>query len=198
MGPSTSDPIIIVGAGSLGLSAALHLAQRGYTDVSVFGKNDDVPPGDLSIVVYRTAQDAGVQFFPGQQVDEIVYVSTLTGRKNAGIRTQDGQFYSSVLVIIEAGAGDSHPMSQVDPMHDPLATPLSWYTNLSHSLVNYVPQDSSVILLSSSCKCSGQGSSLFSLVGSMVLDLLGATSDQPIAVKTKELSDILPQNLARL
>ncbi|KAJ5742752.1 uncharacterized protein N7511_011153 [Penicillium nucicola] len=197
MGLSTSDPIVIIGAGSFGLSAALHLTQRGYTDVTVFGKDDSAPSGDLAIVVYRTAQEAGVRFLLGQQVDEIVYVSTLTGRKNAGIRTKDGQFYSSVLVIIEA-EGDSYPMSQRDSMPDSLATPLSWYTNLSHSLVDYVPQDSSVILLSGSSECSGQRSNLFSLVGSLVLDLLGATSDQPIAVKSKELSDILPQKLARL
>jgi hypothetical protein len=51
MGLSTSDPIIIIGAGSFGLSAALHLSQRGYTDVSVFGKDDYAASGDLSIVV---------------------------------------------------------------------------------------------------------------------------------------------------
>ncbi|KAJ6008648.1 hypothetical protein N7522_003664 [Penicillium canescens] len=197
MGLSKSDPIIIVGAGSFGLSAALHLSQRGYTDILVFGKDNHAPSGDLSIV-YRTAQDAGVQFFLGQQVDEIVYVSTLTGRKNAGIRTQDGRFYRSALVIIEAGAGDSQSMPAIDPMHDSLATPLSWYTNLSHSLVDYVPKDPSVILLSGNSGYSEQGSRMFSLVGSLVLDLLGATSDQPIAVEAQELSEILPQKLSRL
>lgn len=89
-------------------------------------------------------------------------------------------------------------MSGIDPMHDSLATPLSWYTNLSHSLVDYVPQDSSVILLSGNSGYSEQGSRMFSLVGSLVLDLLGATSDQPIAVEAQELSEILPQKLARL
>jgi glycine/D-amino acid oxidase-like deaminating enzyme len=51
MGLSKSDPIIIVGAGSFGLSAALHLSQRGYTDILVFGKDNYAPSGDLSIVV---------------------------------------------------------------------------------------------------------------------------------------------------
>jgi glycine/D-amino acid oxidase-like deaminating enzyme len=54
MGLSTCDPIIIVGAGSFGLSAALHLSQRGYTDVSVFGKDEHAPSGDLSIVECST------------------------------------------------------------------------------------------------------------------------------------------------
>jgi thioredoxin reductase len=47
-----SDPIIIVGAGAFGLSAALHLSQRGYTDVSVFAKDDRIPSEDLTNVVY--------------------------------------------------------------------------------------------------------------------------------------------------
>lgn len=50
MGVSATDSIIIVGAGALGLSAALHLARRGYKNVSVFDKNHTL--GDLTNVVY--------------------------------------------------------------------------------------------------------------------------------------------------
>jgi hypothetical protein len=140
-----------------------------------------------------------VQFFLGQQVNEIVYVSTLTGRKNAGIRTRDAQFYPSSLVIIETGAGDNYA-SGIGQLRaaDSLATPLSWYANtsLSNSLVDYVPQEScSVIVLSGG---SRQGSKKFSLVGSLVLDLLGATSDQQTTVDAQYLSEILPPKLARL
>ncbi|KAH7125763.1 putative sarcosine oxidase [Dendryphion nanum] len=38
LGPSKSAPVIIVGAGIFGLSTALHLARRGYIDVTVFDK----------------------------------------------------------------------------------------------------------------------------------------------------------------
>jgi hypothetical protein len=135
-----------------------------------------------------------VQFFFGQPVDEIVYVSTLTGRKNAGVRTRDAQFHPSSLVLIEAGveAGRDHP----GWLPDSLVTPLSWYTGKpSNSVVDVVPQDSSsVMLLSGDPR---EGSKLFSLVGSLVLDLLGATSDQQ-AVNSQNLSDILPPKLARL
>lgn len=57
--------------------------------------------------VYRATQAAGVRFFLGEQgaVQEIVYVSTLTGRKCAGIRTKNGRFHPSSLVIVAAGAG---------------------------------------------------------------------------------------------
>ena len=142
-----------------------------------------------------------MQFFLGQQVDEIVYVSTLTGRKNAGVRTRDAQFHPSSLVIIETGAGTrDNYASGIGQLHAPdsLATPLSWYANTNHSnsFVDYVPQESSsVILLSGDQR---KGSKMFSLVGSLVLDLLGATSDQQTTVDAQDLSEILPPKLARL
>ncbi len=44
MGPvSKSDPITIVGAGAFGLSTALHLAQAGYSNISVLDKGATVP-----------------------------------------------------------------------------------------------------------------------------------------------------------
>ena len=33
-----TDPIVIIGAGVFGLSTALHLARRGFTDVTVLDK----------------------------------------------------------------------------------------------------------------------------------------------------------------
>lgn len=57
--------------------------------------------------MYRATQAAGVRFFLGEQgaVEEIVYVSTVSGRKCAGIRTKNGRFHPSALVIVAAGAG---------------------------------------------------------------------------------------------
>ncbi|CAG8009084.1 unnamed protein product [Penicillium salamii] len=220
MGVQKSDPIIIVGGGAFGLSSALHLTRSGFTNISVFEKDDHIPPrysaandlnkivraeyedpfytdltikaieewktplfapffhqtgflhcvsGDASqkaidtlarfrtsaeknaqikphvvplnnvndvrqacwqldgpltgwngylnrfdgyahsgnalAAVYRAAQAAGVRFFLGEHgaVDEIVYVSTLQGRKSSGIRTKDGKFHPSPLVIVAAG-----------------------------------------------------------------------------------------------
>ncbi|KAJ5502692.1 hypothetical protein N7463_005566 [Penicillium fimorum] len=183
---SASDPIIVVGAGAVSLSVALHLALRGYTNVSVFAKNDSIPFGDLTNV-YRAAQDAGVQFSLGQQVDQIAYVSTLAGKKNAGIRTRNG-FYPSSLVIIEAGAGDNS--SEIGQLHGPnsLAIPLSSYTNTnSKSLVEYVPQTSSSVILLS--RNSAQSSHI-SLVGQLVLDLLAATSGQQSENSSQPLSKL--------
>lgn len=42
---SKSDPIIIVGAGTFGLSTALHLAQAGYHNITIFDKGADIPSG---------------------------------------------------------------------------------------------------------------------------------------------------------
>lgn len=112
------------------------------------------------------------------------------------MRTRDAQFHPSSLVIIEAGAVAGSDHAAIGPVLDSLATPLSWYTqtNPSNALVDYAPQDSSVILLSGDPR---EGSRLSSLVGSLVLDLLGATSDQQ-AVNSQRLAEILPQKLARL
>lgn len=52
--PAKNEPIIIVGAGAFGLSTALHLARRGYTDVTVFDKQ----PYDESLYSYFKGCDA--------------------------------------------------------------------------------------------------------------------------------------------
>jgi sarcosine oxidase/L-pipecolate oxidase len=65
--------------------------------------------------VYRATQAAGVRFYLGEQgaVKEIVYVSTLRGRKCAGIRTKNGRFHPSSLVIVAAGAGVSRLLPDI-------------------------------------------------------------------------------------
>ena len=46
--PAKNDPINIVGAGVFGPSSALHLAKRGYTNVTVFDKQ----PYDTTLYSY--------------------------------------------------------------------------------------------------------------------------------------------------
>lgn len=48
------DPIIIVGAGIFGLSTAIHLAQRGYDNVTIFDKQ----PYHKSLYSYFNGCDA--------------------------------------------------------------------------------------------------------------------------------------------
>lgn len=59
---SKSDAIIIVGGGAFGLSTALHLSQNGYTNVSVFEKDNHIPPrysaaNDLNKIVRAEYED---------------------------------------------------------------------------------------------------------------------------------------------
>lgn len=59
---SKSDAIIIVGGGAFGLSSALHLSRKGYTNISVFEKDDNVPPrssaaNDLNKIVRAEYED---------------------------------------------------------------------------------------------------------------------------------------------
>src|ERR1700741_1372701 len=48
---SKNTPIIIIGAGAFGLSTALHLVRSGYSNITVFEKDDQIPP------VYSAAND---------------------------------------------------------------------------------------------------------------------------------------------
>jgi succinate dehydrogenase/fumarate reductase flavoprotein subunit len=43
MAVSKSDPIAIIGGGAFGLSTALELSSKGYTNVTVFEKDDEIP-----------------------------------------------------------------------------------------------------------------------------------------------------------
>ncbi|KAF2010109.1 FAD dependent oxidoreductase [Aaosphaeria arxii CBS 175.79] len=52
--PSKSDGIIIVGAGIFGLSTAIHLAERGYTNVTLLDKN----PYESTLYSYLNGCDA--------------------------------------------------------------------------------------------------------------------------------------------
>lgn len=52
--PDKNDAINIVGAGIFGLSTALHLARRGYRDVTVFDKQ----PYDKTLYSYFNGCDA--------------------------------------------------------------------------------------------------------------------------------------------
>lgn len=62
MGVSKTDRIIIVGSGAFGLSTALHLINAGYTDISVFDKDEEVPSrysaaNDLNKIVRAEYED---------------------------------------------------------------------------------------------------------------------------------------------
>ena len=43
MTPPKSEPIAIIGAGAFGLSTALELSRHGYTNITVFEKDGDIP-----------------------------------------------------------------------------------------------------------------------------------------------------------
>ena len=62
MGVAKSDPIIIVGGGAFGLSTALHLTRSGFTNISVYEKDDHIPPrysaaNDLNKIVRAEYED---------------------------------------------------------------------------------------------------------------------------------------------
>lgn len=40
---SKSDPIAIIGGGAFGLSTALELSEQGYTNITVFERDEEIP-----------------------------------------------------------------------------------------------------------------------------------------------------------
>ena len=60
--PDKSSPIIIVGGGAFGLSTALHLTQKGYSNITVFEKDSQIPAkysaaNDLNKIVRAEYED---------------------------------------------------------------------------------------------------------------------------------------------
>lgn len=43
MSVSKTDPIAIIGGGAFGLSTALELSAKGYTNITVFEKDEEIP-----------------------------------------------------------------------------------------------------------------------------------------------------------
>lgn len=43
MGISKNEPIAIVGGGAFGLSTAFELSNQGYTNITVFEKDEEIP-----------------------------------------------------------------------------------------------------------------------------------------------------------
>lgn len=62
MGLAKTDSILIVGGGAFGLSTALHLSAAGYNNITVFDKDDEIPPrfsaaNDLNKIVRAEYED---------------------------------------------------------------------------------------------------------------------------------------------
>jgi sarcosine oxidase/L-pipecolate oxidase len=51
---SKDSPVLIIGAGVFGLSTAVHLAERGYRDVTIIDKQ----PYDETLYDYKSGCDA--------------------------------------------------------------------------------------------------------------------------------------------
>lgn len=59
---SKNSPIIIIGGGAFGLSTALHLVQSGYSNLTVFEQDEQIPPrysaaNDLNKIVRAEYED---------------------------------------------------------------------------------------------------------------------------------------------
>ncbi|KAH8700215.1 FAD dependent oxidoreductase [Talaromyces proteolyticus] len=70
---SKNTPIIIIGAGAFGLSTALHLVRSGYSNITVFEKDDQIPPvysaaNDLNKIVRAEYED---QFYTDLAIEAV-------------------------------------------------------------------------------------------------------------------------------
>lgn len=46
--PKKDDKIVIVGAGCFGISTALHLLERGFKNVTILDRSDELPARDAA------------------------------------------------------------------------------------------------------------------------------------------------------
>ncbi|KAK9424125.1 putative FAD dependent oxidoreductase [Seiridium unicorne] len=101
MGVSKQEPIIIVGAGAFGLSTALHLSQNGYSNITVFEQDDEVPSGysaandinkimraeyedpwytDLAMALYQEAAEAWKSPLFAPHFHKVGYLHCVSGK----------------------------------------------------------------------------------------------------------------------
>jgi glycine/D-amino acid oxidase-like deaminating enzyme len=67
---SKNDPIAIIGGGAFGLSTALELSNQGYTDITIFEKDENIPSrwsaaNDLNKIMRAEYED---EFYTGLAV----------------------------------------------------------------------------------------------------------------------------------
>jgi len=84
---SKGEPIIIVGAGAFGLSTALELSNRGYTNITVFEKDEEIPSrwsaaNDLNKIMRAEYEDdfytdLAIVSSPRQQVSHRIAKDTI-------------------------------------------------------------------------------------------------------------------------
>ncbi|KAH7123028.1 FAD dependent oxidoreductase [Dactylonectria macrodidyma] len=116
--PSKNDPIVIVGAGIFGLSTALHLARRGYRDVTVFDRQDydaglysyhkgcDAASADLNKII-RSAYGAQTEYqelsFEAIEHWHAWNKELSDGNVPPGMSSADKVFYNSGAISLNSG-----------------------------------------------------------------------------------------------
>jgi sarcosine oxidase/L-pipecolate oxidase len=78
MAISKGSPIAIIGAGAFGLSTALELSKQGYTNVTVFEKDEEIPSrwsaaNDLNKIMRAEYED---DFYTGLAVVSLIATAT--------------------------------------------------------------------------------------------------------------------------
>lgn len=120
--PSKDDKIAIIGASVLGLSAALHLAARGYKDITIFDKRSQ---SDLTATLTQGSPYAAVRCSPADQPGyRDLSVEAVTGWEDwnrelwggktvpPGMRPEDRVFINNGFFSLFDG-GDAIPESEL-------------------------------------------------------------------------------------
>lgn len=89
------DPIAIIGGGAFGLSTALELSSKGYTNITVFEKDEEIPSrwsagNDLNKIMRAEYED---EFYTNLAV-----VSTLTSSSKFPLPLSCSQSIDEVIV----------------------------------------------------------------------------------------------------
>jgi glycine/D-amino acid oxidase-like deaminating enzyme len=104
MAISKSDSIAIIGGGAFGLSTALELSQQGYTNITVFERDEEIPSrwsaaNDLNKIMRAEYED---DFYTDLAIVRLLIHPKVLRLTSARKRQRNGSLHASRHIFTES------------------------------------------------------------------------------------------------